>query len=182
MPQLPPLDSLYRCVDQYFAELTIAQTEELKEQRKGRWLDYLPSPGYSPFQGGFTLSMNLAAPLGEIKMARQQKLKLQSIRSLNAMDCAALKSAVTADYKSLQDAVQEYAAKDTVQRLKQTAYNLYRSQYDRNEMTPSEFLGKQQEWEMFKIQRLSECNALRRSLVQLLLKAKAAIASNDDGH
>jgi hypothetical protein len=178
---LPPIDTLHNSVDQYYASLTIAQAEELKEQRKNRWMNYVPNPGYSPFAGGFTLSLNLAAPLTEIKLKQQARQKVQSIERMNQLQARQLKNEITGDYRAIQHAIAEYHSKDSLCQLKQKAFNLFSSQYQRNELTPSEFLSRQQEYEVFKTSRISEANAIHRSILGLLIKAKAAIAANDDG-
>lgn len=178
---LPPLDTLYHSIDNYYHQLTKAQAEELQQQRKKRWLNYLPSPGYSPFTGGFSLSLNLAAPLAEIRLNEQAKQKLQSIERLNRLQVHQLKNEVFADYQNIERTIEEYHAKDSMVQLKQKAFALYTSQYNRNELTPSEYLNRQQDHEAFKLQRTAEANNIHRSILQLLIKAKAAIAANDDG-
>ncbi len=79
------------------------------------------------------------------------------------------------DYKAIENAINEFNAKDTLEFLKHKAFNLFSAQYLRNEMAPSDFLAKQQDIESFKIARLSEANNIKKSILHLLIKSKANI-------
>ena len=150
--QLPNIDSLYNSIDTFYNRLTHAQQIELKQSDKYKWFNYLPSPGYSPFTGGLSLSVNLAAPLQAINQKHVAKQKAESIGRINMITAYELKNVIRYDYNNILINIEEYKAKDSLQILKLQAFRLYASQYQRNEITPSDFLGKQQDFENFKIQ------------------------------
>lgn len=179
---LPPLQSLYASVDSFYASLAAAQSQELRLSQKHRWLSYLPSPGYSPFAGGFTLSLNLSAPLQEVRTRQQLKLKQASIYQLAALEATTLRHDVAATHQSISHSIQQYYAKDSLQTLKEKLLALYTAQYRRAELTPSQFLQHLQEAEAFSLQRMAEANSIRNAILQLLIKAKAAVATNYSGH
>jgi hypothetical protein len=168
----PVLDSLLMQVDTFYTRQSAAQFAELADKTKYRWLAYLPNPGYSPFTGGFTLSFNLMAPLAEINARHLAKMKRESIQRMNALEAAQLKVAIIADHEALQFAIAEYHSKDSLIALKAKAFALYTAQYDRHEITPSEFLSKQMEMENQRAARISEANRLCQMASQLRLKAK----------
>jgi hypothetical protein len=177
---IPNIDSLCNNVDSFYNRLTQAQQIELKQSDKYKWLNYLPSPGYSPFTGGLSLNLNLAAPLQAINQKHVSKQKAESIGRINALAAEVLKNEIRVDFNTIQFSIQEFQAKDSLQILKLQAFRLYSSQYQRNEITPSDFLGKQQDFESFKIQRLAEANQIKKAIQQLFIKSKMAIVSTDD--
>lgn len=169
---LPSLDSLLAQIDTFYNRQTAAQFAELADRTKYRWLAYLPNPGYSPFTGGFTLSFNLMAPLGEINQRHLAKMKRLSILRMKSLESDQLKAAIIADHQALQFAIAEYHSKDSLVALKALAFNLYTAQYNRHEITPSEFLSRQMEMENQRAARLSEANRICLMASQLRLKAK----------
>lgn len=175
---LPDLDSLRISIDLYYSELSASQIEEHQQSAKGRWMNYLPSPGYSPFQGGFTLSLNITAPLQEIKLNKQTAAKIRSIQRLNDMQAQILKNEITADYTTLEMMIEEYNSKEGIEKLKRQAFDLVQKQYQRNELTPSDYLAKETEYQTFVATRLAERNNIYRAINNLLLKARKPVHAN----
>lgn len=175
---LPNPDSLLTSINLYFAELTASQTEEFRQTTQGRWLNYLPSPGYSPFTGGFTLSLNLTAPLQELKLNKQTAARIRSIQQVNRLQAATLKDEVTADYLQLQMILMEYNGKQQIEQLKRQAFELAQKQYERHELTPTEYLARQIEWETFLAGRLQEQHNIYKAINNLLLKARKPVHAN----
>ena len=169
---LPIYDSLCSCIDSYYDDLTEAETDEYKHLQKFRWLNYIPSPGYSPFTGGFSFSLNLSAPIQETKARQQSDLKIQSIRKTNILHRELLKQQVKSDIKGLQNSIFEIRSRDTLEYLKNEAFNLSKNQYQRNEITPTEFIARQIEYLGYKISRITEVNAIKQKIFELLLKCK----------
>lgn len=172
---VPSYDSLCSCIDSYYGELAGAETNEFNQQRKGRWLNYVPSPGYSPFTGGFSLSLNLSAPLQEAKARRQAVLKIQSITRTYFLATSQLKQQVKADIKVLQNSIFEVRLSDSLEYLKDKAFNLVKHQYDRNEITPTEFIARQIDYMTYKASRISTVNAIKQKIFELLLKYKCPV-------
>lgn len=141
----------------------------------------MPSPGYSPFTGGFTFSVNLSAPITEIKSKQLSKQKIQSIQNINALTALALKNEVAANYKAVEIEIYEFHAKDTLDYLTLQAFDLSKSQYQRNQITPTEFFAAQKNFQSWKVQRTVETDAINISILQLFIKSKAAITTNDYG-
>lgn len=175
---LPNLDSLYTSIDDYFENLTDADTEAFRETNKGRLLNYLPSPGYSPFTGGFTLSVNLSAPLQELRLKRLSKQRIQAINKQYQLQAETLKNEVFADIKSLELSINDYHSRDTLVHLKDKAFKLAENQYKRHFSTPTEFLARQYEVESIHVQRINEANLIHKQILLLLIKAKKPMHSN----
>jgi hypothetical protein len=169
--QLPPLDSLTAAVDAFYQATTQAQLEELKQSGKYRWVNYLPNPGFNPFTGGFNIQFNLGAPLAEFKMREASRQRAASIRRLNELEAGKIKNTVQAQYEAVRNAIKEFEAQDSLVYFKEIAFDLYSKQYQRNEMTPSEYLAKQQERQAFQLARLKEANAISEAIRQLKLSA-----------
>lgn len=174
---LPDKDSLFTSIDNYFNALTDADTEAFQEINKGRLLNYLPSPGYSPFTGGFTLSVNLSAPLQELRLKRLSKQRIQAINKQYKLQAETLKNEVFADLKALEISIQDYHSKDTLVHLKEKAFKLAHIQYQRNQSTPTEFLAKQYDIEALHVQRINEANLIHKQILLLLIKAKKPMHS-----
>lgn len=173
--KLPTFDSLCGCLDLYFNALTFVESAEFKEKRKGRWLNYIPSPGYSPFTGGFTFSLNLTAPIQEAKTRRQTTLKVQSISRTNDLQKDLLKQQAKANLNALQNSIFEVSAMDSLEYLKEKAFILVSTQYDRNEITPSEFISRQIDYLNYKISRMTQINAIKQKIFELLIKYKCPV-------
>lgn len=168
---LPPLDSLQASVQAQWEATTKAQLEEWQQSRKYRWINYLPNPGFNPFTGGFNIQFNLAAPLAEFKTAEANRQKILSIKRMNELEAEKIKNTVQARYASVKNAIAEYEAQDSLVYFKEIAFDLYSKQYQRNEMTPSEYLARQQERQQFQLARLREAHSIHESIRQLLLLA-----------
>ena len=178
---LPSIDSLYNYIDDYYDDLSDSEIEEFKSSTKGHWLQYLPSPGYSPFTGGFSFSLNLSAPIQEAKLRHASKNKITSIRRINKLAAQSLKNEVYTDFKALQNSINEFHLGDTLENLKLEAFKIYQSLYKRNEITPTEYLAREYEIESMKVQRLSQQNNIYKSILMLLLKAKKPAQTNAPG-
>lgn len=175
---LPNIDSLDVCIDDYYDDLTEIEIQEFKSTTKNRWLNYVPSPGYSPFTGGFTLSINLAAPIQEARISTISKNKIASIRRVNQLAAKSLKNEVFSDYKAVEISIIEYNLKDSLTYFKLAAFSIFQTQYERNEITPSDFLAKQYEIASIQTQRIVERNAIYKTILLLLLKSKTPVLSH----
>ena len=175
---VPVLDSLLICIDVYYDSLAAAETLEFKETNKKHWLTYIPSPGYSPFTGGFTFSLNLSAPIQELKNKRIATQKIQSIRKVYHLQAETLKNEVFVDYKALENSIIEFHQKDSLVYFTHLAFDLRSAQYLRNEITPSDFLREKISMENFKAQRLADSNNIYKSILQLIMKSKKPMHSN----
>lgn len=173
--EFPAYDSICICIDSYYEKLTRSQIEEFQYSTEKRWLNYIPSPGYSPFTGGFTISLNLSAPIQEMKLRHQTKMKIQSIRKTNELQSNLLKNQAKADIKALQNSIFEFEVMDSLEFLKHKAFTLVSTQYQRNEITPSEFLAKQMDYLNFKVSRLTQINAIKQKIFDLIIKYKCPV-------
>ncbi len=175
---LPSIDSLYGNIDTYYDELTEIEIQEFKTTTKKRWINYLPSPGYSPFTGGFTLSINLAAPIQEAKLSAMAKNKIASIKRTNRLTGKTLKNEVFGDYKAVEISLNEYKLTDSLVCIKMAAFKIFQAQYERNEITPSDFLAKQYEIRSVQTQRIIERNSIYKAILLLLLRSKTPVLSH----
>jgi hypothetical protein len=169
---------LFDSIDSFYSNLSEAETHEFKQSTKGLWLNYLPSPGYSPFTGGFTFSLNLSAPIQEAKSKKLSVLKIASINKINMLQASSLKNEVFADYEACRLSIFEYHSKDSSVQLKHKAFNLYCRQYERNEITPSAFIANQIEMETLNAQRIAEANNIYKSILSLVIKSKKPVNLN----
>ncbi|MGN6247371.1 MAG: hypothetical protein ACTHNG_03385 [Ginsengibacter sp.] len=172
---LPSYDSVCDCIDNYYENLINAQTKEFQRQRKSRWLNYLPSPGYSPFTGGFSFTLNLSAPIQEARARRMATLKIQSITETYRLEAFQLKEEAKTDFKGLQNLIFDYHLMDSLDFLKLEAFTLVQHQYQRNEIAPSEFIARQIEYLNYRISRVSAMNAIKQKIFGLLLKYKCSV-------
>lgn len=177
---LPDLQDLLKSVDEYYNELSVSQQKENEETTKLHWLSYIPTPSYSPFQGGFGISINLTAPLQELNRKNNKKLKNEAIVRLNHLQAKDVKNQISFQYQSIEISIDEFISKNLIDSLKIKSYNLTQKQYIKNDLTPTEFLSAQQTFELYNIQRLSEKNVIKKSIIQLLINAKKAAVETSD--
>lgn len=138
----------------------------------------MPSPGYSPFTGGFTLSLNLSGPIQELNSRQLRKQKIEAIKKQCVIDAHELKNEVFADRKTLEISIQDYHSRDTLVNLKEKAFKIAKSQYQRNQLTPTDFITKQFELESLHVQRINEANLIFKQILLLLIKSKMPMRSN----
>jgi hypothetical protein len=172
--QLPPLDSLLCAVENYYKQYNAAQITEFLETTKMRWLNYLPSPVLYPFDGyriGF--NFNLSAPIQEIRIRNLSKNRIASITRRNQLDCQDTRQEVYVTYLSIKALIQLFQAKDSLSSLNDQIFQIAKSQYERNELTPSAFIASQNQYFQYKLNRQTEYNSIIQSIYQLQLKAKA---------
>lgn len=173
--KVPTYESVCSCLDIYFEKLTDSQIDEFRLSNTKRWLNYLPSPGYSPFTGGFTVSFNLSAPIQEVKTRAQVKQKISSIKKTNELELQSLKMEVKASINALENLVSQYKSLDTLELLKHKAFALVCTQYERNEITPTQFIANEIEYENFKISRLASFNTIQQKILELLIEFKCPV-------
>lgn len=174
---LPDTTNLTESISKYYYEQSIIQIDELQQTRKLKWLAYVPVPGYSPFTGGVTLSINLNGPLQEVRANRALINKIEAIERMNSKASRELKETVITDFYAVLSDIEEYNSKIVLDSLKLQSYNLTTALYNRNELTPSEFLVASQTYESWRVQRLAELLAIRKQINQIRLKAKMPAVS-----
>jgi hypothetical protein len=177
---LPELSDLLQSVEEYYGELTMSQKQENQQMNKMRWLNYIPSPSYHPFAGGFGLSVNIAAPLQELTIKHEKKQKNAAIEKLNKLQSKDLKNQITYEHQTIKISIEEYFQHTIIDSLKAKSFNLYKKLYSKNDVTPSEFLSIQQNFEIYKLQRKSEENSIKKAILQLLINAKKAAVESSD--
>jgi len=178
--ELPSLFELTESIDNYYNELTASQKKEHEETNRLRFLNYIPSPSYNPFAGGFAATLNLSAPLQEFKIKRDKRQRNASIEKLNELQAKELKNKIFLQLKSIKISISETTSKNIIDTLKEKSYNLSSQQYEKNDISPSEFLQVRQNFEAYKIQRQTEKNEVNKQIIQLLIDAKKIVITSND--
>lgn len=177
---LPNLQILYKSIDIYYNNNTNIQIDEVRQTNKFRWLSYVPSPGYSPFTGGFTFSMNLSGPLNEVRNNHTTKAKITAIQLTNQAAANDLKNSIYTDYQRIKNSISEYTQRALLDSLNNQAFGLSQKKYNDSELTPSEFLTIMKQHEEYRLNRIKEQNAIHEAINNLLYKAKMPVASNNE--
>lgn len=177
---LPDINNLIESVEDYYKELSNSQTKENEETTKMRWLNYIPSPSYSPFTGGFGATLNLSAPIQEVNARRTRRLKNASIKKLNKLQSEELKNQIKYQYQTIKITIEEYYQHKIVDSLRKKSFILSEKFYSKNQITPSEFLQIQQGFELYKLSRIVEANNIKKSIIQVCINAKKAATANSD--
>jgi hypothetical protein len=94
---IPDINMLNESIDIYYNKINTINENEIRLAKKYRWLNYLPTPSYYPFAGGFGISMNLLAPLQEYRINDQTNAKLNKIHFNSALEGKLLKASCHAD-------------------------------------------------------------------------------------
>lgn len=179
--QLPKLDSLLISVDRYYNNLTNAQSAEFEAFNKYTWMNLLPSPGYSPFTGGFSVSVNLGQSWQYLRSKHTETAKTKSIARVNQLAAGELKRQVIAAHEVLKIMAAEYNGKDSIDFLTQKSYDLAAEQYKRNELPPSAFLTFQNGYYQYKTSRTLEYDNIIKAIFAIMVQAKMQIIpSNND--
>jgi hypothetical protein len=172
--QVKQLDSLKANIDTFYQEKTNAEIEVFKTEIKRSYFDYLPSPSYSPFTGGFGLSLNLQPFIQARKVKKETDQRIKSIIALNMLETKSLKSEIELIYEGIKISIEDFNAKKILYDFKEKTFHIFEKQYSRNEITPTSFLSYQYEIEALKIQRRNEESLIRKDILNLYIKSKAA--------
>jgi hypothetical protein len=177
---IPEPEEIEQSVDHYYSNNAEIQINELSQTRKFRWLSYLPSPGYSPFAGGFTLNMNLTAPLQEIRLNYSTKTRSEAIRQQSILQATDLKNSLTADRLTILNRIGEYDSRKSLDSLNRLAADLSARKYASNEITPTEFISASKALNEYMNSRQKEANAIHEAIHALRYKAKMPVAANNE--
>lgn len=175
---LPELAQLISSVDNYYKELTSSQKKENDETGKMRWLNYIPSPSYSPFTGGLGATLNLTAPLQELSARRIGRLKNASIERMNKLQSEDLKNQIKYQYQIIEMEIDEYYKHKIIDSLREVSYKLSEKSYTKNQMAPTEFLQIQQGYELYKLTRITAENGIKKMIMQICINAKKDATGN----
>ena len=176
---LPPLGKLYASVDSFYHVQADIRVIEVKQTKKYRWLAYLPHPGYSPFVGGFNFTVNLTAPLQEIRLNHTIRQKIKYVELSSAATAVELKNELTADYYALENQIEAHTKKDRLDSLENLAIQLVERKYQKNELTPTQYIAEMKGHELFLVARRREKDQIKEAIHALFLKAKMDVASNN---
>ena len=176
---IPSRETVSQSVDNYFSGVAEMQINEIRQTKKFRWFSYLPSPGYSPFAGGFNLSLNLAGPLQEIRLSHAQKTKIEGILVVNLVQASDLKNSLAVDLARLENLVSDFRSRSSIDSLNALTYALAVKKYNKNELPPSEFITASKTYEEYKLSRRKEENAIREAINNLLYKAKMDVPASN---
>jgi hypothetical protein len=168
------IEQLKNNVDNFYNEKTKAEIEVFKTEVKRTYRDYIPSPSYSPFTGGFAFSLNLQPFIQEKKIRKQEEQKIKSIEQINKLEAKNLKSEIGINYQSIIISIEDYESKKLLYDLKEKTFKIFEKQYTRNDITPTTFLNHQYEFENLKIIRKTEESLIRKEILALYVKSKAA--------
>jgi hypothetical protein len=169
---IPSMDFLKSSIDSFYRQKAEAEILEFREAGRGRWLNYIPSPGWSVITG-FSVNFNLTAPIQEAKARNQNKSRVAAIRRVNLLEAEQTGQECRRDLESLKMAVNAFQAGTTVDSLQTKLFQLSMQQYDRQEMTPTEFLNRKAANENYNISRLAAANGIRNQILNLLSKSHA---------
>lgn len=176
---LPPLAVMLAAVDTFYAAQTTIQTAEVAQSKKYRWLAYMPNPGYSPFVGGFNVSFNLTGPLQEVRLNHTARQKVKYLDLANAAAARDLKNEVTADYYAVENLIETHTKKTRLDSLESLATQLVERKYQKNELTPTQYIAEMKAHELFLVTRYQDQSKIKDAIHTLLLKAKMDVAANN---
>lgn len=177
---LPVVEELFMSIDIYYEELTKSQKKENEEEGKMNWLNYIPSPHYSPFSGGFGATLNISAPIQAIEERHRKRLKNSSIEKINKLQAKDLKNQISYQHQTIKIAIEEYYQHKIIDSLRKKSFDLSEKSYIKNKITPSEFLQIQETNEVYKLNKISERNNIKRTIIQLCMIAKKVATANSD--
>jgi hypothetical protein len=178
-PKIPDLEKLHSAIETFYNQQSAIQVSEIQQTKKFRWLSYLPNPGYSPFTGGFTASLNLASPLQEIRITHTQKIQIESIKRNNILLANDLKNSITVDYHHIQNLISNLKQRSSLDSLNLLIYDLSTKKYKSKEITPSEFIASSKAQEELKLSRHKEENAISEAINSLMYKAKMDVPASN---
>lgn len=178
-PTVPDIQQLFSAIENFHQTQTEIQISEVRQTKKFRWLSYLPNPGYSPFAGGFTVSLNLASPLQEIRLTHAQKTQIEAIRRNNKLLAEDLKNNITVDYNHIQNLISDFHRRKNLDSLNALTYDLAVKKYKSKEITPSEFIAASKAQEEFRLSRQKEEHAIHEAITSLIYKAKMDVPASN---
>jgi hypothetical protein len=176
---IPSIQQMNAAIETFYLQQAEIQIDEIRQTKKFHWFSYLPSPGYSPFTGGFTVSLNLASPLQEIRLTHTQKTRIEAIKKNNKQLADDLKNSIKIDYQHIQNLVADFIQHSSLDSLNTLTYDLARKKYKSNEITPSEFIAASKVQAEFKLSRQKEEHAIQEAINSLIYKAKMDVPASN---
>jgi hypothetical protein len=177
---VPTINSLHKSIENFYINLTQIQTNEVHQTKRFRWLSYLPHPGYSPFTGGFSFSLNLSGPLQEVRLNQAARNKIEFIQRNNGLLAHDLKNSITIDHNHILNLITEYQSRNRIDSVNVLTFNIAQKKYNQNELTPTEFLMLVKAHEEYMIGRRKEANAITEGISSIIYKAKMPVAANNE--
>jgi hypothetical protein len=168
----PKLDNFKASINNYYLKKSNAECQEFKTTQKTSIWDLMPNPSYSPFTGGFGASLNLQTLITGKRQKQEKRQKIASIIRLNQLEAEELKNEVSGNYEAILISINDFLERQKLAEIRQKLFNIYRQQYEKNEITPTAFISHEFEIESLKIERKTQENLIKKDILLLKIKAK----------
>jgi hypothetical protein len=177
---LPPTPALLSAIDSFWAHTTAAELAEFSDSRKDDWMLWLPGAGITYTLAGKprpTFSYSLHELFNARKARREKAAKRQSIAETNRLKAEQEKMSVRALLRRRKLLMADAATAAQSLETQTQIYRIYEQEYQRGEMTPTEFLPKKAQYE----ERTSGLSAkkLQIGLLETEILEKAHIAVDE---
>ena len=169
---LPSYDSLQSGLNNYYKQKTEAELSEFQFEKKWNWLRYIPSIGYNFVSNTYMVGYNTNEIANAINSKQAIAAKIISIQKNNELLLKEDLKVVAAELESLKHEIALFEANAPLISMQSQLFDLYTQQYNKGEMTPSDYISKKITFESLNVSRLSVQFKVSERITQLFIKAK----------
>lgn len=169
---IPNYDSLKLSLQDFYRRKTTAEQQQYKYKQKWRWLKYLPSVGYSFFLNTPIVSYNTNEVYNAINDKHIIRAQCESLSQINETLYNEDLTEVKYTVEILRDRIQQYNSQLMIFDLEKKRYEIVEKSYTNKEITPTEFITKQIDYNNFQGQLRKEYTDIKILRNEILIKAK----------
>ena len=146
---LPHKDSILVCLKKFYDEKTNAESYEYNYRQKYKWLKFLPTVGLNLLPLSPLVGISSNQLVNQVNINAQRKAKLLTIARTNSLGFQQDSISLNYDVANLWVKVAYYHFQLTNLELHKSKFSIVEKSYKNNEVTPSEFLDRQIQFNSF---------------------------------
>ncbi len=169
---LPTYDTLQAGLINYYKQKTEVELSEFQFEKKWNWLRYIPSIGYNFVSNTYMVGYNTNEIANAINSKQAIEAKKISIQKNNDLLLKSDLMVITAELQSLKHDIALFEANTPLISMQSQLFDLYTQQYNKGEITPSDYISKKINFESLNVSRLSVQFQISERITKLFLIAK----------
>ncbi len=169
---VPEIDSLQTSITKYFQEKTLAELEQYNYKTRAQWLKFLPSPGWNFILNSPVISYNFSDVANAVNYKYIRKATVNAIIQANQVELNSTWYEIVLLRETLTSKINAYNATFDLLSLHTAKFEIVEKGYNKNEITPSDFLNAKLSLASFTNSLQKDFSALVQLRNELLIKSK----------
>lgn len=172
IPILPTYDTLEVGLNSFYTQKNEAEISEFRFEKKWNWLRYIPSFGYNFVSNSYMIGYNTNDIANALNSKQTIAAKIISIKKHNDLLLKTDLKEIAVELTYIKHQIALYNANTPLVELESQLFDIYTQQYNKAEITPSDYISKKITFESLNISRLSIQYQISERIAALFLKAK----------